>query len=182
MKSEFPNLRKKSLIPSFLADKIILLLIFILFFDFILYPAPILAEQNSQTQNTVEQGQITQTAATAESTPETLIKPKEKENKVIKSGFYEMTAYTSEVAQCDSSPCITANGFNVCKHGIEDTIAANFLKFGTKVKIPELYGDRIFIVRDRMNKRYNNRVDIWMKDKNQAIKFGFKLAKIEILQ
>jgi len=97
-------------------------------------------------------------------------------------GFHSMTAYTSEVAQTDSSPCITANGFNVCKHGVEDTIAANFLKFGTKVKIPELFGDRVFIVRDRMNKRYPDRVDVWMKNKPDAMKFGVRYARIEVLE
>src|SRR5665811_666463 len=79
----------------------------------------------------------------------------------------------------DSSPCITANGFNVCEHGIEDTIAANFLKFGTKVMIPELFGERVFVVRDRMNRRYTNRVDIWFKDYNDAINFGLKVATIQ---
>ena len=93
-----------------------------------------------------------------------------------------MTAYNSEIAQCDASPCITANGFNVCKHAKEDTIAANFLRFGTKVRIPELFGDRVFIVRDRMSKKYNNRIDIWMLKKSDAKQFGVKYAKIEILE
>jgi 3D (Asp-Asp-Asp) domain-containing protein len=92
-----------------------------------------------------------------------------------------MTAYNSEVAQTDNSPCTTATGFNVCKHGIEDTIAANFLSFGTKVKIPALYGDKIFIVRDRMNKRHANKVDIWMTSRTKALQFGVKYAKIEIV-
>ena len=104
------------------------------------------------------------------------------EEKVISSSRRLITAYTSEVAQCDASPCITANGFNVCKHGIEDTIAANWLKFGTKVRIPELFGDRIFFVRDRMNARHKDRADIWFKDRSAAIKFGAKVAKIEVLE
>lgn len=108
--------------------------------------------------------------------------PRAKSKKVVESGYHEMSAYNSEVAQCDASPCITANGFNVCKHGIEDTIAANFLKFNTKVRIPELFGDRVFIVRDRMNSRYTSRVDIWMKNKKDALQFGIKLAKIEVIE
>jgi hypothetical protein len=54
--------------------------------------------------------------------------------KAISSGYYTVTAYNSEVGQCDSTPCITANGFNVCEHGIEDTVAANWLPFGAKNK------------------------------------------------
>jgi len=93
-----------------------------------------------------------------------------------------ITAYNSEIGQCDASPCITANGFNVCKHGKEDTIAINGLKFGTKVKIPALFGDRVFVVRDRMNSRYDSgRADIWMINKTEAIQFGVKYAQMEIL-
>ncbi|MDD5071287.1 MAG: hypothetical protein PHQ42_00960 [Patescibacteria group bacterium] len=93
-----------------------------------------------------------------------------------------ITAYNSEVEQCDDSPCITANGFNVCEHGEEDTIAANFLRFGAKVRIPDLFGDKVFVVRDRMNARFSDRVDVWMVEKQDAKNFGVKLAKIEILE
>lgn len=100
---------------------------------------------------------------------------------LIKSRQVVLTAYNSDKAQCDDSPCITASGFNVCQHGIEDTVAANFLPLGVKIKIPALFGDRVFVVRDRMAKRHQNRVDIWMKDYSSAIKFGIKTATIEIL-
>lgn len=101
---------------------------------------------------------------------------------VVSTSTHVMTAYNSEPGQTDDSPCITATGFNVCEHGEEDTIAANFLKFGTKVRIPELFGDRVFVVRDRMNKRHADRVDVWMKDRSDALKFGIKTAKIEVLK
>jgi len=113
--------------------------------------------------------------------PEVIVS--EPEIRVISSSFHSMTAYNSEVGQTDDSPCITANGFNVCEHGIEDTVAANFLPFGTKIRMPELFGDRIFIVRDRMNKRYSERVDIWMLKKVDALKFGVKRnVKIEVIE
>lgn len=102
--------------------------------------------------------------------------------KVIRTSFHTLTAYNSEPGQTDDTPCITANNFDVCAHGIEDTIAANFLKFGTKVRIPELFGDRIFIVRDRMNRRYPERVDVWMLSKTEARQFGVKRATIEIIE
>jgi len=108
-------------------------------------------------------------------------KPVEK-YKVTKTSTHTMTAYNSEVGQTDDTPCITANGFNVCKHGVEDTVAANFLPMGTKIRIPDLFGDRVFTVRDRMNKKHPNRVDIWMLKRADAIQFGVRTAKIEILQ
>ncbi len=101
---------------------------------------------------------------------------------VIRTSVHTITAYNSLPEQTNDQPCITANGFNVCEHGIEDTIAANFLKFGTKVRIPDLFGDRIFIVRDRMNQRYPSRVDVWMLERDDAIQFGIRNAKIEIVE
>ncbi|MBI4600114.1 3D domain-containing protein [Candidatus Uhrbacteria bacterium] len=92
-----------------------------------------------------------------------------------------VTAYSSTKDQTDSSPCITANGFNVCRHGAEDVIAANFLPFGTRVQFPDHFGDREFIVRDRMNARYSNRVDIWMKSRGAAKQFGIKRLKMVVL-
>jgi 3D (Asp-Asp-Asp) domain-containing protein len=92
------------------------------------------------------------------------------------------TAYSSTVDQTDSTPCITADGFNVCKHAQEDVIAANFLPFNTKVRIPELYGDKIFTVHDRMNRRYSNRIDLWKLSRNDAITFGKRLVKIEVVE
>jgi len=91
-----------------------------------------------------------------------------------------ITAYTSDVAQTDETPCIAASGMDICEHGKEDIIAANFLPMGTHVRIPELYGDRIFTVQDRMNARYNKHVDIWLKDYKQAKQFGLKYSKIEV--
>jgi 3D (Asp-Asp-Asp) domain-containing protein len=87
------------------------------------------------------------------------------------------TAYSSTVDQTDSTPFITASGTRV-KDGI---IAANFLPFGTAIKIPELYGDKVFIVTDRMNKRYWYNIDLWFPERHLAKEFGVKRVKIEVL-
>ena len=86
------------------------------------------------------------------------------------------TAYNSEVGQTDDTPFITASGTTV-RHGV---IAANFLPIGTMVKIPDLYGDQIFTVEDRMNPRYDKRVDIWMVERSEAIQFGVRTIAIEV--
>ncbi|MBI2436570.1 MAG: 3D domain-containing protein [Candidatus Magasanikbacteria bacterium] len=97
-----------------------------------------------------------------------------------------ITAYSSDVAQTDSTPCIPADStYDLCqnyaKTGAQDTIATNFLPLGTKVKFPELYGDKIFTVRDRMNARYGyGRGDIWMPTRLEAKNFGVKRVKMEI--
>lgn len=109
------------------------------------------------------------------------ILPEINEVEFVDWGRHAITAYNSLPEQTDDTPCITANGFDLCERNIEDTIATNFLEFGTKVRIPELFGNRIFIVRDRMNQRYQDRVDIWMLNKSDAIAFGLKHAKIEVV-
>lgn len=92
-----------------------------------------------------------------------------------------ITAYSSTPDQTDSTPCITANGYNVCEANAENIIAANFLPFGARVQIPELFGDRVFTVQDRMNARYSHRIDIWMTSYHKAKQFGVKRAEIVIL-
>jgi 3D (Asp-Asp-Asp) domain-containing protein len=94
-----------------------------------------------------------------------------------------LTAYNSDVGQTDDSPCITANGFDLCKHGLEDTVAINGVKLGTKVRFPDLFGNKVFVVRDRMNSRYgSNHVDVWMLSKANAITFGVKGSRMDILE
>jgi 3D (Asp-Asp-Asp) domain-containing protein len=91
-----------------------------------------------------------------------------------------ITAYTSDPAQTDDTPCITASGLDVCEHGVENVVAANFLPIGTRVRIPELYGDRVFYVEDRMNERYYYKMDIWMEELSDAKSFGVKSATVEV--
>ena len=168
---------KKKLISPENAKTLVLLLILVFLFDFFLFAAPVLAN------NAVEAEELEQILADKKQiVPNVNNLPENNDWQAKYMADHTITAYNSEVGQCDDSPCITANGFNVCKHGIEDTIAANFLTFGTKVRIPALFGDRIFIVRDRMNERYSSRVDVWMLEKQDAKKFGVKRAVIEVLE
>jgi len=95
------------------------------------------------------------------------------------------TAYNSLAAQTDSTPCITANGHDLCKQyeetGVGNTIASNFLPFGTRVRFPDMFGDKVFVVRDRMNARYGaGRVDIWMAEYGEARQFGGRRIIMEI--
>lgn len=101
---------------------------------------------------------------------------------VVRNFHTIVTAYNSLPEQTDSTPCITADGFNVCSHNTEDVIAANFLPFGTRVRIPDYFGTRVFTVHDRMNERYNNRIDVWMREKSDAKNFGARYLKIEIVK
>lgn len=174
-------IKKDSLISFKTAKKLVLTLVFVFIFDFFLFPVPVFAS-GYQENNLASAG--FPEANNVEINTNIIINtlPVNEEIKAVKTNYYEITAYNSDVSQTDGSPCTTANGFNVCQYGIEDTIAANFLPFGAKVKIPDLFGNKIFVVRDRMNSRYNSRIDIWMVNKQAAIKFGYKYAKVEVLE
>lgn len=88
-----------------------------------------------------------------------------------------VTAYSSTPDQTDDTPFHTANGMNV-KDGI---VAANFLPLGTKLRIPEAFGEKIFTVFDRMHERFDQRIDIWMPTREAAQEFGIRYLNIEIL-
>ncbi len=89
-----------------------------------------------------------------------------------------ITAYTSTPGQTDDTPFIAASG----KRVHDGMIAANGLPFGTRVKIPAVYGEKVFIVEDRMNSRYGyGRFDVWLDmSRAEARKFGVKRVMVEI--
>lgn len=88
-----------------------------------------------------------------------------------------VTAYSSTVDQCGADPFTTASGTQV--H--DGTLAANFLPIGTKVRFPDKFGNKIFVVEDRMHERYWHRADIWMPTREAAKQWGVKNIRIEIL-
>ena len=108
--------------------------------------------------------------------PVPIVEP-EPEYVVGKTVRIPITAYSSTPGQTDASPFITASGSHV-RDGI---VAANFLPIGTEVKIPELYGDKVFVAEDRMNSRYWYKMDIWMQTYSEAKSFGLKSAEVAIV-
>lgn len=83
------------------------------------------------------------------------------------------TAYTASARECGKDDAITASG----THATEGrTIACDFLKFGTKVKIDGI----IYYVEDRFGGNYQNKIDIYMNDVNKAWKFGKQTKVVTI--
>lgn len=91
-----------------------------------------------------------------------------------------VTGYSSSVDETDDSPWVTASGAKV-EYGIA---ATNLLPFNTKLKLPEILGnDFVIIVKDRMNDRYTDRIDVWFPSKEQAKEFGIHYnVLVEILE
>ncbi|TFG35897.1 MAG: hypothetical protein E4H47_00300 [Parcubacteria group bacterium] len=101
------------------------------------------------------------------------------EFRVAKEIAVVITAYSSTPEETDDTPFITASG-KTTEDGI---IANNYLPFGTKVKIPELYGEKVFVVEDRMSRKKGNyHFDIWFPSHQEAKNFGVKRTVIEILE
>jgi len=93
-----------------------------------------------------------------------------------KTVYVIVTAYSSTPDQTDDSPFTTANGTRV-RDGI---VAANFLRFGTRVRFPDYSGDKVFVVTDRMHPRFSDRMDIWMETREEAQRFGIQRLKVEV--
>jgi 3D (Asp-Asp-Asp) domain-containing protein len=105
--------------------------------------------------------------------------PENPEPRVVNKLPVIVTAYSSTTWETDSDPYVTAAGTWV-RDGI---IANNLLPFGTKVRLPEIYGDKIFIVEDRMSwKKGNYQIDIWFPSYWEAKEFGAKRTYVEILE
>lgn len=99
----------------------------------------------------------------------------------VQSFTADVSAYTAGYESCGKLPShpaygITANG-NKVRKGI---IAAdtNVLPFGTKVYIEDL---GIFVVDDTGSAIKGNRIDIYMDNLDEAVKFGRQERKLIVL-
>jgi len=97
----------------------------------------------------------------------------------------DVTGYSSTLNQTDEEPYINAANRSV-RWG---TVATNFpnreeaLPFDTKIRVPEFFPDQVFVVEDRMNARFSDRLDIWFPTKYQASAFGIhRRVIVELLE
>lgn len=107
-----------------------------------------------------------------------IINPEYRKNKEEEIIEVIITGYSSTPWETDEDPYITASG----KYVHEGIVAANFLPFGTKIIIPELYGNKIFVVEDRMHHRYWYNIDIWFPSHEEALEFGAKKSYIKVIK
>lgn len=117
----------------------------------------------------------------ANATPETLLSPETAgapvSGRVAFTTTSWITAYASVPDETDDTPFITASG----EHVRDGIIASNIYPFGTKVQLPELFGDKIFVVEDRMNVKKKNVMDIWMPSVPDAVRFGAHKTEVAVL-
>ncbi len=107
----------------------------------------------------------------------------EKEEVVVRKVMAKISAYApldpnAREGMCFSgNPAITASGTYVR----EGVVATNMFPFGTRLRIPSVFGDRIFVVEDTMSSIRNNTVDVFFLYQRDAINFGTTRAYVEIL-
>jgi len=96
--------------------------------------------------------------------------------------IYTVTAYNSVPWQTDATPCISADGSNICKlRDLGDQSCAAALPFGTKVNIP---GFGVCTVRDRLAPRFSYRIDVYFGGADQiqtAKQWGKRHVNVEVL-
>lgn len=92
-----------------------------------------------------------------------------------------VSMYNAVPGQTDDTPCITANGDDICDSDKGLTAAMNGVPFGTKIQIPAL-GNAVYTINDRMNRRYDsNYMDLHVETRAEAIRFGRQNLEIVIL-
>ena len=71
----------------------------------------------------------------------------------VSIGTHEVTCYHAVKTECGNGKGIGYYGKQIAKHGkpLGNYCAANFLKPHTRIKIPALYGQRVFEVEDRLS-------------------------------
>ena len=84
------------------------------------------------------------------------------------------TAYTASFEECGKTDGITACGLPAVQ-GV--TVAADDLPFGTEVII----NNQHYVVQDRFGGGHKNRIDIYMNNKEDALKFGRQYHFVEIV-
>jgi len=110
------------------------------------------------------------------------------ENKEIPYDVVKVTMYTVDPKQTDSTPLITASGFKIDslnpeKHriiAVSRDLKMKY-KFGTRVMVKGTgTHDGIYVVRDIMNKRWRNRIDILVNPNETYNSFkGVKMYMVE---
>ena len=93
--------------------------------------------------------------------------PEKKIDKAQKIIIKEITAY------CDRN--LMANGERTHPGAIA---ASRSIPFGTKIRI----AGKIYVVKDRLSRRYDNRIDIWMPKQSDCIAWGIRKMRTEIIK
>ncbi|MCE5295403.1 MAG: 3D domain-containing protein [Chlamydiales bacterium] len=86
-----------------------------------------------------------------------------------------VTAYTASYEECGKTDGITASGTRAIEGR---TVACDFLSFGTQVII----SGQTYTVEDRIGSGHPSKLDVYMEDRQEALRFGRRQLEVEILE
>jgi len=90
----------------------------------------------------------------------------------------EVTMYTSRPEETDETPCISADGTNICEVDY-NVCATNAFPIGTRLYVDKL-GE--CIVKDVMSRKYQHRIDWYAgTDVERALAFGIQRLRVKKL-
>ena len=84
-----------------------------------------------------------------------------------------VTAYTASYEECGKTDGITSSGTKATEGR---TIACDFLEFGTQVVIL----GQTYTVEDRIGSGHPSKIDVYMGDRQDALRFGHQKLEVEI--
>jgi 3D (Asp-Asp-Asp) domain-containing protein len=111
--------------------------------------------------------------ATPTPTPTATIKATPKRQNANTTSRHD-SRFEYRVVSAYSLPGIMASGKRVYDGAIA---ASRSIPFGTKIRIR----GKIYTVEDRLSLKYDDRIDIWMPNEADCIKWGVPTIKVEIL-
>lgn len=106
---------------------------------------------------------------------------------IVSMALRTVTAYNGVPEQTDDTPCISASGDDICsaRRWGAHVCAANFVPLGSHLAILDTSSMTAYecVVLDRMNRRYPNRVDIFMGDDiARARSFGIQKLLVYVVR
>jgi len=167
-----------------LKTKLILGLIFLFFFGLFAYFSTFKlgirkTKANFEEEDFEEESENPQFLTIQSNSLLAISEPASTQARVIRKINVVVTGYSSSYLETDDTPFLTANG-KIVEEGI---VANNLLPFGTKIRLPEIYGEKIFVVEDRMHwSKSKYYVDVWFPSRQEALNFGAKRTFIEVLE
>ena len=84
-----------------------------------------------------------------------------------------VTAYTASYEECGKTDGITSSGTKATEGR---TVACDFLKFGTQVVIL----GQTYVVEDRIGSGHRSKIDVYMENKEEALRFGRREIEVEV--
>lgn len=99
------------------------------------------------------------------------------QSKIQELGKMLVTSYNAVADQTDDSPCISASGLNICETDKLICACPRKYPFGTKFLIE----GQIYFCEDRLHRKYDDRIDLLMKTKEEAKQWGKQWLEVKIV-